>query len=206
MARILMTLLFAFSLLVSTFAASTWTSAVEKLEGAVAFVEIIDTAGERVGSCTGFGINTAKHYVQTAAHCDGAKILVDGTTAYKVYKDERKDLMVYRASGVDLSALALAKDVPDILDEVVNAGFGYGFEKPLFRLTHISQRKLDIKGLSGPYIVTDTTFISGQSGGPVVNQRGEVVAIVQMGDSGGLGLGVDATVIRDRIGKYYEVK
>jgi S1-C subfamily serine protease len=113
--------------------------------------------------------------------------------------------MVLRAAGIeDRPAFKLAPVPAQVGEEAASIGYGYGFEKPLFRVTHISTVRLDIEGLSGPFTVTDTAFIGGQSGGPVVNAKGELILIVQRGDGGGLGLGVDAAVIKDRVGRYFE--
>ena len=45
-------------------------------------------------------------------------------------------------------------------------------------------------------------FVPGQSGGPVVNEKGEVVMIVQMGTNI-VGLGVGTETIRDKVGRFF---
>ncbi len=54
--------------------------------------------------------------------------------------------------------------------------------------------------------MTDTNFVPGQSGGPVVDANGDVVMVVQMGSQLGLGLGMGAETIRSKMGKYFELK
>lgn len=200
MKRVLIALLAALFVLVPTNAASKWTSVAEKLQKSIVYVEIV-AGTELQGSCTGFVIDTQKKYVLTAAHCDGEKVLADGTPTYKVFKDERKDLMIVRASNLDYPAVAIAEKGPDRGDEVASMGYGAGLDDAMFRIAHVSNVRMDIEGLSGPFTMIDAGFIGGQSGGPVVNDLGQVVMIVQRG-SDSLGIGVGAEVIRDRISRY----
>lgn len=194
-------LLAAFFVLAPLAANSKWTLISNTLEESVYFLEVL--AGTTVqGSCTAFMVDDAKHHVMTAAHCDGEKILVDGTAAYRVWKDERKDLMVLRASGVTGPNIKLAPADPDRGDEVASMGYGAGLVDPLFRIAHVSNTGLDIEGLSGPFIMIDAGFVGGQSGGPVVNDKGELVMIVQRGNES-LGIGVGVEIIKDRAGKYF---
>jgi len=181
-----------------------WAPVAEKFTPSVVFLEALNAQGEPQGFCSGFVINTAKKYILTAAHCDADKVLVNGTPSYRMFKDARKDLLVLRAANVeDMPAFKLASIDPKVGEEVAAIGFGFALEKAMFRISHISIANLDIEGLSGPFFVTDAGFMPGQSGGPVINDKGELVAIVQRG-SDGLGLGVGAEVIKDRVGRYFE--
>jgi S1-C subfamily serine protease len=196
-----LTLILAFA--VAPYAASPWTPVHLKLRNAVVFIEAFDEHGVgRTGSCTGWSINTVKHYFLTASHCDAPMILADGTTAVKVFKDERHDLLVLRVEELDLPALKLAVRDPDPGDEVASMGYGFGLVDPMFRLAHISNVDLQIEELASQYIMIDAAFIGGQSGGPLANVAGEVIAIIQRGGNG-LGIGVGADVIKKRAGKYF---
>lgn len=192
---------FAFFVVAPLLGVSKWTPVADKLDESVYFLEVLQGT-EVQGSCTAFMIDNSKHYVMTAAHCDGEKILIDGTATYRVFKDERKDLMVLRAMGVDGPNVKLAASDPSRGDEVASMGFGAGLEDPMFRIAHVSNVRMDIEGLSGPFVMIDAGFVGGQSGGPVVNENGELVMIVQRGnDSIGIGVGVE--IIKDRAGKYF---
>jgi S1-C subfamily serine protease len=57
----------------------------------------------------------------------------------------------------------------------------------------------------GPFVMIDAAYVGGQSGGPCINIQGEVVSIVQRA-SNLVGIGVGAEKLRDRIGKFFEVK
>lgn len=188
----------------SLYAVSVWTPVADKVDASVSFIEIATNDGTLVGSCSGFTIDEKHHNILTAGHCDGEKVTVDGTQAIKIFKDERKDLLVLRAYSVERPALRLAARGPDRGDEIASLGYGWGLEQPMFRIAHVSNTAIDHMGdLTGPFVMIDAGFIGGQSGGPVVNQAGEVVAIVQRGNES-LGIGVGAETIKNRVGRYFE--
>jgi S1-C subfamily serine protease len=181
--------------------AADWSYLADKLAKSVVYVEM--NGG---GSCTGFVINADvkgdKDYVLTAAHCDNAKLYADGAEAKVIYKDIKTDLLVLEIDDTGRPALKLAKDNPTQGAEVMSFGFGYGLERPMLRVTHIADDKtyLDV---GGPYLVTDATFVPGQSGGPVINQAGEVSMMVQLGTNS-VGFGIGAEKMKSKVGRYFE--
>jgi S1-C subfamily serine protease len=188
--------------------AADWPALVKALEKSVVTIERND-AGV---SCTGFIINSrAKDkddddvdYVLTAAHCEAAKLWADQSVATIIAKNKEKDLIVLSIEDSDRPALKLAKENPKVGDEAASFGYGYGLERPLFRLTHISaETYIPYDGIGGPLFMTDATFVPGQSGGCVVNAAGEVVMMVQMGTNS-VGMGVGADTLRQKVGKYWE--
>lgn len=186
-----------------------WNVIAQLLRKSTVFVQ----AGQ--SSCTGFVINdSAKDkkgndvdLVLTAAHCDGAELYADQRPTTIRTKDVQKDLMVLEVEDLDRPALKLAKTNPAIGDEVASFGYGYGLERPVFRVAHISDDNIYIpfEGIGGPLIAIDASFVPGQSGGPVVNQSGEVVMIVQLGTPI-VGFGVGAETIKDKVGKFFGAK
>jgi S1-C subfamily serine protease len=112
-------------------------------------------------------------------------------------------LLIIRAPGVERPSIRIAKDTPPQGEEVASHGYGFGLEKPMFRVAHISNIDMEIESLSGPFVMVDSGFVPGQSGGPVVNAAGDVVMMVQRGNEF-LGIGVGAKVLRDRLGRYLE--
>ena len=187
------------------FAANEWTDVAARVYDSIAYL-----TGPQ-GSCTAWTIDSKRYFVLSAAHCyqevSGVSVvLVDNVPARLVAKDTKKDLLVLQVPGLDRPALKLAKSNPKIGDVVASYGFGLALERPLFRVTHISDDKLYVpfEGIGGPFIITDSNFVGGQSGAPVVDLNGDVVMIVQMGSSVGFGLGVGAETIRDKMGRYFE--
>jgi S1-C subfamily serine protease len=193
MKRLVVSAILALSLLAPVSAANPWTIAYKTVKSSTIYMEI----------CTAFMINASKRYALTAAHCETEKMLADGTTAFKVFVDKRKDLMIIRVN-IDRPSLRLAPQSVEVGEEVASMGYGAVLEQPMFRIGHISNVNLQIEELSGPYIIVDNKFVPGQSGGPVVNQRGEVVGIVQMTSDYGFGLGVGRDVIEDKVGRFFE--
>lgn len=183
--------------------AQDWTIAIKKVQNAIVRVETDE------GSCTGFVVNKLKQHVQTVAHCYGDRIWVDSVVGVVVSKDVKQDLMLLKVEDLDpdLEQLVLAKEEPAIGQRVISAGFGYGLERPFFRMAMVSDNAMLIpdSGQSGPFIAVDSGFIAGQSGGPVVNVDGEVVSIVQRA-SDKLGIGVGSKIIRSRMGRFWAVK
>lgn len=192
MRRLVASVALALSLLIPVSAANPWTVAYKTVKASTLFLE----------NCSAFMINATKRYALTAAHCEEPKMTADGVLAYKVFIDKRKDLMVLRVN-VDRPALKLAAQGVEVGDEVASMGYGAVLEQPMFRIGNVSNVNLNIEELSGPYLMVDNHFVPGQSGGPIVNQRGEVVGIVQMTSDYGYGLGVGRDVLDDKVGSYF---
>jgi S1-C subfamily serine protease len=184
-----------------------WAALVKQLQKSVVTIERNDNGV----SCTGFVINPKTRrddsdvtLIATAAHCEAVKLWADQSEAKVIAKNKEKDLIVLAVDELGRPALKLAAENPRVGDSVASLGYGYGLEKPLFRLTHISaETYIPYEGIGGPLFMTDSTFVPGQSGGAVVNASGEVVMMVQMGTNS-VGMGVGAETIREKIGKYFE--
>lgn len=182
--------------------AEDWTGTVEQVLKSIVYVESAE------GSCTGFVIDTERKYVMSAEHCDASesKVWVDRVLGNVISKDTKKDLLVFEVKNLDplRPALKLASKDPEIGQEVMSAGYGMGLERPFFRKAMISDTAVQIpeSGIGGPYMAIDAAFVGGQSGGPVVNHKGEVVMIVQRASST-TGIGVSASVIRERMGRFF---
>jgi S1-C subfamily serine protease len=187
--------LLVLSLFAAIACANTWAVAPQVLKSIV----YLEHSG---GSCTGFVINTEKNYILTAAHCDGKELFADQSPAKVISKDVKSDLMVIQIEDLDRPALKLATQNPIVGDEVASIGFGYGFDRPMFRATHVSDGEAQIPEESGTYVMLDSAFVPGQSGGPVVDLNGNVVAIVQLSNER-VAFGRGAEEIKRRVGKYF---
>ena len=187
---------------------SAWGEIAQTLTQSTVFIK------NSKGSCTGFVVHDhAKggkdkdddvDYVLTAEHCNGPDLYVDKHPATVKTKDDSKDLMILEVEDLERPQLTVAKRNPKVGDEVASYGYGYGLERPLFRVAHVSddQSYIPFEGVGGPLIALDASFVPGQSGGPVVNAAGQVVMIVQMG-SNIVGLGVGAETLHDKVGRYF---
>ena len=205
MRRIFVTTVCVLTFLVSAFASNVWNPVAEKMQKSLAFLAVGDQ-----GSCTAFVINEKENYVLTANHCfgmdiEGKDLLVDNVPTKLVARDQKHDLLVLYVKGLDKPALHLAKSDPKVGDVVASYGFGLGLERPLFRVAIISATDvtLDGSGLPEHLLAVDSQFVLGQSGGPVVNEAGEVVMMVEAGGQG-VGFGPGAETIKSRMGRYFE--
>ncbi len=179
--------------------AQDWTTIVPTFKNSV-----VEIAIGAQGACTGFVVDNNRDFVMTAAHCDvesaDQALFVDNLKAEVRAKDVKNDLMVLHVKDIDRPALRLADENPKVGDEVASYGYGFALEQPLFRVAHISAADIAIE--RGRFFVVDAGFVPGQSGGPVVNLKGEVVMVVQMGNPA-MGLGVGAETVEDRMGRFF---
>ena len=194
-------LLLAYAL--RTFAAD-WTPIADKLSKSVVYIE------SKKGTCTGFIINSERQrkgesvdLVLTADHCYGADIYADNALAVAIWRDSKSDMMILEIEDTGKPALQIAEKDPKQGQEVGSFGHGYGLEKPMFRHAYVSNPSIDIPDEGGPFVMIDAAYVNGQSGGPCINDKGEVVSIVQAA-SNLVGIGIGAERIRDKIGRYLE--
>lgn len=174
-----------------------WSAVINKAEKSVMFIE---------SGCTAFVIDAARKYALTAAHCEAeGKMWVDRVEAKVVAKDTKKDLMVLEVPHLDPTrpALRLARN-PKRGQNVMSIGYAMALERPFFRIAHVSDDEVTIPDVpGGPFISVDAAFVGGQSGGPVVNEAGDVVMIVQRA-SNTVGIGVGADMIKERMGRFFQ--
>lgn len=170
--------------------ASSWEATAAKVKRSVQRMEI--TVDGQEGVCTAFSINDLRDYFLTAAHCFGEKMTVGGHEARLVLYDASADLMVLMVpeSG-EVPAIQMAKlrNCPDGTrdyvcqgQEVGGMGYGGGGLIPLFKAGPVMYPDALIPEWFGEkehQMLVGWWWIGGMSGGPVVNQDGKLVSIVQ---------------------------
>lgn len=141
--------------------------------------------------CSAFAVASRKFL--TAAHCVGDKLTVDGIVAKEIKVDEEKDLAILLVD--DTRPPLTLRDRPLSFYEVAyGLGYGYSWAHP----TVTFHRALMFKyGPPDTSIYPGTWyqggFIGGMSGGPIVDESGQVVGVVQRSnDVTGYGVDVDA--------------
>ncbi len=148
-------------------------------------------------------VMTAAHVVQTA---DLVEVeFVDGTrvTAAVVSSDPIKDVALLKLDQVPEDAIWVELGDSDdvrVGDEVFVIGAPLGLSHTL-TVGHISSRRLYddsmMQGIQAETFQTDAAINQGNSGGPLFNQRGEVIGIVshiRSRTGGSVGLGFAVTI------------
>lgn len=141
-------------------------------------------------SCTSFSVG--KNEFATAAHCvNRGKFSIAGYEISNFKADPSMDIAVVHVPGLSLPPVKFANKVT--LGEQL-ASFGYGIGSMKVGDNRVSE-------LMNGQIIIWNGAISGMSGGPVMNMRGELVSIVSRAKitppySALIGVGPDIGVIK----------
>lgn len=192
MRRVLASLLLVLLLLLPIYA-HDWTAATARVERSLVRVtHPHDAGGEYV--CTGFSINKRHSNILTAYHCiqmdlndpdspEAEHVYVDGQLAYVLAKWPDYDLVIlsgtWRKPSLDYRQEPVRKGLP-----VAALGFAYGRVTDMLLTGVIAAPSADwgIPGPEGNWQTVDRPFIGGMSGGPIFDEFGDVVGVVQQAD------------------------
>jgi S1-C subfamily serine protease len=183
-----------------------WPAVIQKVEQSIYRItmEAETQFGTVHGSCTGWSISEKNGYVVTAAHCEGDNIQADGQDAEVRYVNPQADLMVLKIKDGKPALAASGTEVTRGM-ELGAIGYGYGFMTPMAKVCHVATPDQVINEL-GPgerFLLADCNYVSGMSGGPVVDRAGKIISIVQMGDGGqGVGFGRVLAELRAIVGYF----
>lgn len=141
---------------------------------------------------TGTGFFIAPNVVATVAHQvnDADRVIVHLTDGHKseakyLLSKPEWDVALIQVPNTSLRGLPLASDLPTLGNEVFTIGCPMDLDHSLSRgVVSNAKRQLEGKEL----IQTDLVVNSGNSGGPLFNQKGEVVGVIMGSLKGGTGL------------------
>lgn len=178
-------------------------------------IDLETSAGTEQGWGSGFVFDDERGHVLTNAHVvDGASVvrvsLADGrqVVAEVLGLDRDSDLAVLKIDSVGLHELSLGSGEPVAVgDEVYAVGSPFGLEGSVTKgiVSAVGRRVVTDGGSYYPAMLqTDAVIRPGNSGGPLVNRRGEVVGIttaIVTGSSpyGGLGFAIPASRAKEMI-------
>ncbi len=145
--------------------------------------------------CTATNINSKMGYWLTAAHCipkvdevnisTGEKVVVaiGGKPVTIVKHDEVLDLAIVQVKGLRARSLRLSIYAPVLGQKVYVYGHPVGYSAPQFFQGYISSLLLPISwdGIDYRYMMFDMTVCGGNSGSAVLNNRDEIISVVQIG-------------------------
>ena len=173
-------------------------------------VRIETTACELWGGGSGSGFLVDDDLVATVAHVvDGARTVslrtTDGVIRGEVIgSDPDREVALVRAvRPLGGHEFVFASESPEVTDQVAVLGFprGLPLTTTLGSVSALDRRvEFETQSLAG-LIQTDAAINSGNSGGPMINEQGEVVGLVEAmyGDSEGLAYAVPASDARQLI-------
>lgn len=162
-----------------------WTEVTRKSMPAVVSIEIINASGAKLGGGTGFivqsdGVIVTNHHVirdgyrLSVVTRDGERYEVKGVIAY----DIAKDFAIIRIPAVDLPVVPLGNSNDVELGEPVMA-----IGDPRGLVGTVSSGIISAKGRKvegSTWLQTTTPISPGNSGGPLFNNRGQVVGVMTL--------------------------
>ena len=166
-----------------------------------------DDGSNVASSGSGFFINSNGYFITNNHVVDGCKqsqitFNEKSVDAELIAKDETLDLALLRANVKPKDYLNISDDPPEKMQKVYVAGYPFG--KGLSDDLKFSQGIISsVKGFgdNSNQIQIDAAINSGNSGGPIVNEDGDLVAVAVSGldksKSEGIGFGIKASSVKN---------
>ena len=186
-------------------AQAQWVPVFKALPDQVVRLQALNVGTGEGGTCSAVVINADQGVAVTAAHCvvhtpsDRVDITVAGRASAVVVSNALLDLAVITVEGAKRD-IALAKEPPEAGSDVFLAGYAFGSKHLHVQHANVSVPKEDDGSM---WLSGEPLF--GESGGAVVNERGELVGIIT-GTIGAhglyMGLAVPIDTVRDYVEKY----
>ena len=208
-AAILLTSVFALS------AQEDLADVIDRCEQSVVRIEVSSSEGESLGS--GFIVESdgllvtnvhvlAGAYKATAFFRSGNSYEIKGT--YHI--DEDRDICIAKIEAKDLKTLSLSSALPRKGEQVVALGSPHGLSfsasrgiVSAIRQQEEARQQLGRPNMKGTWIQVDAAISGGNSGGPLINNKGEVIGMSTLGSNSGaaqnLNFGISVNDIRSAI-------
>ncbi len=173
--------------------ATTYTKMVDRVSSSIVRITVATDEGDHTCSGEVIGVNR----VLTAGHCFGALVQADGIQAKVLKVDKWADLMVL---SVLTSKPAITFRDSDVVrfEDLTAIGYAFGWTK--LSIVRVQAYLLNIDPFdnnneAAPGLIVQGAYISGMSGGPVVDADGRMVGIVQQANQG-VGYGVGTQLMK----------
>lgn len=130
------------------------------------------------GHCTAFSIDQGKALYATAAHCySESSMKIDDQDVKEVVKSVSDDILIVQG-GKKRPAIRVGQK-PWVGMDVFPIGYGGGSPVPLFFSANVIHPRIDPFGgnYEPGWLIMNVGIVPGMSGGPIVNELGEVVSL-----------------------------
>ncbi len=187
---------------------------IEESERSVVRIEVKGKSGDSLGS--GFVVETSGVIVTnvhvlagaqeaTATFANGKSYKIEGT----YYFDESRDICIAQLDGDELPKIVVSRVAPRKGQTVTALGAPRGLSFTATNGIVSAMRKGEQLGgdRTGTWIQIDAALSPGNSGGPLINAKGRVIAmstLASTGNSQNLNFGISANDIREAIGESRE--
>ena len=209
--RTLLALLSVFVISQPIFGQGSLADVIENSEKSVVRIETKAADGDSLGS--GFIVDSKGIMITNCHVLAGATYakthFADGTSGDIVGTyliDQAKDIVVAKVSIAGKPVLPLASSLPRKGEQVVALGSPHGLSftatrgiVSAIRSTDEMKKDLGDSSLQGTWVQVDAALSPGNSGGPLINERGEVVAmstLASRGSAQNLNFGISASDIQ----------
>lgn len=175
--------------LVCPIAVSAPLQGLESVRQSITQLNMVDDEDGSTGHCTAFSVADITATYITAHHCLAKQMEAEGKGAVLVLDDPADDLAAVRIPGLEKPRLQLGRE-PKEADPVTAVGYGYDWGFPFGLPARVVLVGVEVMGQNR--MILDRPIAGGMSGGPVVDNRGEVVSVNQISNnllSGGVGYG-----------------
>jgi hypothetical protein len=140
-------------------------------------------AGDLRNICTVSSIEQSRQLWITAAHCvadigeEGR--YVEGSPVELIDVRPEIDIAIIRVRGLRVPALTMQKTPVAWMQEILIVGHPFGYDPVFITRGYVANPRglLD----SDPYMLFNVAAAPGNSGSPVINLKGEIVSILQVG-------------------------
>ncbi len=154
-------------------------------------LQTVDEKGELNTICTASSINAQDGYWLTAAHCVLAdrgirKVFIEGERAYLMFVDQWHDMVVLRTEKLRVKALKVRRTAPELMEQAFLAGYPLALSVQIFQgaISSTDTPLADPYGNPRHYMMFAMVACGGNSGGPIVDSKNEIISVMQMGFGG----------------------